>query len=186
MEVGYVLDFPGQLWLARSAGPQKQHAYRPYHGNRGKSARRTGGPGARALPHTLHFTASPLTFAEERAPQAPARLHLSQAAEHVHTPTPSKSSRRAGPQLSTPTVKPSECPHREQSRAMTSYSTMAFFILSTSKIILMRFCTGLGSLDLVPGFTVSFLTASSSCRQKDSQSETQLSNPKWWWGLGCR
>lgn len=28
---------------------------------------------------------------------------------------------------------------------------MAFFILSTSKIILMRSCTGLGSSDLVPG-----------------------------------
>ena len=44
---------------------------------------------------------------------------------------------------------------------------MAFFILSTSKIILMRFCTGLGSLDLVPGFTVSFFTASSSFGGKD-------------------
>ena len=52
---------------------------------------------------------------------------------------------------------------------------MAFFILSTSKIILMRFCTGLGSLDLVPGFTVNFFTASSSCRE--NQEETQLNNP---------
>lgn len=50
--------------------------------------------------------------------------------------------------------------------AITSYSTMAFFILSTSKIILMSSCTGLGSLDLVPGLTVSFLTASSSFREK--------------------
>ena len=44
---------------------------------------------------------------------------------------------------------------------------MAFFMLSTSKIIVMRSCTGLGSLDLVPGFTVSFLTASSSWREED-------------------
>lgn len=60
--------------------------------------------------------------------------------------------------------------------AVTSYSTMAFFILSTSKIILMRSCTGLGSLDLVPGFTVSFFTASSSFREKENQEGTQLNN----------
>lgn len=39
---------------------------------------------------------------------------------------------------------------------------MAFFILSTSKIILIRSWTALGSFDLVPALTVSFLTASSS------------------------
>jgi hypothetical protein len=39
-------------------------------------------------------------------------------------------------------------------------------MLSTSKIIPTSSCTALGSLDLVPGFTVSFLTASSSFRKE--------------------
>lgn len=56
--------------------------------------------------------------------------------------------------------------HDQTTKCSTSYSTMAFFMLSTSKIILMSSCTGLGSLDLVPGFTVSFFTASSSFREK--------------------
>lgn len=69
----------------------------------------------------------------------------------------------------------------------TSYSTMAFFILSTSKIILMSSCTGLGSLDLVPGFTVSFLTASSSFREKKpGQRARSTTQAKWWWHLGHR
>ena len=54
---------------------------------------------------------------------------------------------------------------------------MAFFILSTSKIILMSSCTDLGSLDLVPGFTVSFFTASSSFREKEHWEELQGNNP---------
>jgi len=45
---------------------------------------------------------------------------------------------------------------------VTSNSTMAFFMLSTSKIILIRSWIGLASFDLVPALTVSFLTASSS------------------------
>lgn len=53
----------------------------------------------------------------------------------------------------------------------TSYSTKAFFMLSTSKIIPTSSCTGFGSFDLVPGFTASFFTASSSFREVGNQKE---------------
>lgn len=50
--------------------------------------------------------------------------------------------------------------------AFTSNSTIAFFMLSTSKIILIRSWIGLASFDLVPAPTVSFLTASSSWEEE--------------------
>ena len=40
---------------------------------------------------------------------------------------------------------------------------MAFFMLSTSKMVLISSWTGLASLDLVPAVAVSLFTASSSC-----------------------
>lgn len=49
---------------------------------------------------------------------------------------------------------------------VTSNSTIAFFMLSTSKIILIRSWIGLASFDFVPAPTVSFLTASSSWKVK--------------------
>lgn len=42
---------------------------------------------------------------------------------------------------------------------------MAFFMLSTSKIVLMSSWTGLASFDFVPAVAVSLLTASSSCQE---------------------
>lgn len=60
---------------------------------------------------------------------------------------------------------------------LTSNSTMAFFMLSTSKIILISSCTGLASLDLVPAVAVNFFTASSSCQKTDiRKSKTFVEN----------
>lgn len=56
----------------------------------------------------------------------------------------------------------------EENKSLTSNSTMAFFMLSTSKIILISPWTGLDSLDLVPALAVSLFTASSSCTKNTS------------------
>lgn len=59
---------------------------------------------------------------------------------------------------------------------LTSNSTMAFFMLSTSKIILISSCTGLASLDLVPAVAVNFFTASSSCWKTGRKRKTFAEN----------
>lgn len=65
----------------------------------------------------------------------------------------------------------------------TSNSTMAFFMLSTSNIILMSSWTGLTSLDLVPALAVSLFTASSSCSEKQLEHRNKIQS--WTETVGC-
>lgn len=67
--------------------------------------------------------------------------------------------------------------HKYTAISLTSNSTMAFFMLSTSKIVLISSWTGLGSFDLVPALAVSLFTASSSCQETPPPHNRENLNP---------